>query len=150
MDLDRTCDIFLNVEADNEGKDNEDIEREVTDFILNNSYQNDDGQYVMVIPWLTRYKGCLNSNEKLAFKVLQNVKHKHHGGGNILECTDKVFKDHLESGITERVWDFDKYKKEHARYSFISHFPLVKDERQTSKVREVYMANLCKEEIRWK
>ena len=42
VDLDRTCDMFLNIELDNKGKDNEDIEREVTDFVLNNSYQHDD------------------------------------------------------------------------------------------------------------
>ena len=70
----------------------------------------------MAIPWLTRYKGCLNSNKKLAFKVLQSIKYKHHGRGNILEHTDEVFKEQLESGIIERVWDFDKYKKEHPHY----------------------------------
>ena len=89
----------------------------------------------------------MKSNEKLAYKVLQSVKHKHAGKDNVLERTDEVFKEQLESGMIERVCDFGSFKDKYKGYSFVSHFPLVKEDRQTTKVRVVYMANLAEKNL---
>ncbi len=56
---------------------------------------------------------------------------------------DEVFQKQLSVGIIEYIHDFEQYRREFPNFSFVSHFPLVKDDRQTTKVRIIYMANLA-------
>ena len=144
-ELGKTCDWILNVDSDNT-HEFADIEREVTDFIIQNSTRDINGRHIMAIPWLTRYKGLLGSNERLAFKVLQSVKKKHKGK-DVLQRLDEVFREQLNAGIIDRVEDFEKFKETFPGYSFLSHFPVVKDDRETTKVRVVYMANLSEKNV---
>ena len=143
-ELDKACDVILNVESGEDLKsETAEVEKEVTDFIFQNSYRDESGKHVMAIPWLSRYKGHMGSNERIAFNVLQSVKRKHFGKDNVLERTDEVFKTQIEAGIIEKIGDFNSFKERYPSYSFLSHFPLVKEERETTKVRIVYMANLA-------
>ncbi len=97
----------------------------------------------MAIPLLARYKTLLGSNEHLALMVLKSISKKYKNDVEILHRTDSVFQKQNELGIIELVPNFDEYKKEFPAYSFLSHFPLVKEDRTTTKIRVIYMANLA-------
>ncbi|XP_064107413.1 uncharacterized protein LOC135216209 [Macrobrachium nipponense] len=141
--LDHNCKIFINMEEENsiECVTNE-TEQEVTDFILCNISRDSERHYVVPIPWLTRYKDLLGSNEGLAFKVLCSLKKKYMNS-NVLKRVDEVFQSQIDLGIIEKVEDFEEYKRKFPKYFFISHSPVIKEERDTTKVRVIYMANLA-------
>lgn len=141
--LDRNCNIFVNYDNDcNIDETTKEAEREVTDFVLSNISQTDDGRFIMPIPWLSRYKDKLGSNEKLAFKVLESIKKKYKGS-DVLNRINEVFDSQVKAGIIEKVQDLNNYKLKFPNYSFISHSPVIKEDRDTTKVRVIYMANLA-------
>ncbi|XP_068225629.1 uncharacterized protein [Palaemon carinicauda] len=141
--LGHDCKIFINMEEEDsiECVTNE-TEQEVTDFILCNIYRDSEKFYVVPIPWLTRYKDLLGSNERLAFKVMCSLKKKYMNS-NVLKRIDEVFQSQIDLGIIEKVEDFEEYKRKFPKYFFISHSPVIKEERDTTKVRVIYMANLA-------
>ena len=140
--LDENCRIFINMENESPIEEvNMVTEQEVTDFIINNTTK-EDGQFVMPIPWFSRYKDLVGHNEKLAYKILMSVKNKYIKT-DVLSRIDEVFKSQIDSDIIERVTDFSDFKKRFPSYSFISHSPVIKEDRDTTKVRVIYMANLA-------
>ncbi len=143
-DLDDKCRQLLNMELSNK-RENEILstETEVTDFILQNSSIKEDGRILIAIPWLSRYKNKLTSNEHLAIQVLKSVKHKYRNDTETLLKTDQVFKSQLQSNIIESIHNMNEFKSKHPKYSFVSHFPLIKSDRKTTKIRVIYMANLA-------
>ncbi len=143
VDLNEKCNTVLNLNQSIEIDENKLSELEVTKFVMENSTENPSGRFTMAIPWQSRFKSALKSNERLARKVLSSVQKKYSNKVDILVRTDEVFKKQLASKMIERVSDLDQYKQIYPRYSFLSHFPLVKEDRQTTKIRVIYMANLA-------
>src|SRR5215469_13433913 len=143
-ELDKKCDFVLQLEKDFKTsiEEEKDMEKEVTNFVLQNTHKNREGRWEMAIPWLSRYKGLLGRNDQLSLSVLKSVKKKYKGT-DILNRVDKVIKDQQEIKIIERVDNWEDFKNGFPSYSFISHFPLIKENRITSKVRIVYMCNLA-------
>jgi hypothetical protein len=85
--------------------ENMELETEVTDFILNNSYLNNNNRFVMAIPWISRLKCKLGTNDKLAYSVLKSVCKKYNSNLNTLLDIDKVFQDQLNENIISRIYD---------------------------------------------
>ena len=138
--------MFINLENET-SVDNATIEseQEVTDFILENITKNDEGRDVVPIPWFSRYKSLLTSNEKLAYNVLLSVKRKFINT-DVLKRIDEVFQTQLENNIIDKIEDFSEFKSKFPSYSFISHSPVIKEDRDTTKVRIIYMANLAEKQ----
>ena len=144
--LDENCRIFINMENECPIEEiNIVTEQEVTDFILNNTSKNDEGHYIMPIPWFSRYKDLVGHNEKLAYKILMSVKNKYLKT-DVLSRIDEVFQSQIDSGIIEKINDFSDFKQRFPSYSFISHSPVIKEDRDTTKVRVIYMANLAEKQ----
>ena len=139
---------FMNVEVSHEldvGEEEVKTESELNSFIFDNSFRDHNGMHVMAIPWIARNKELLSKNENLALKVLYSVKKKQ-SQSDTLKRMDDVFKEQLKAGIIERIDDFESFKHKFPNYSFLSHFPVVKNDRETSKVRIVFMANLSEKQ----
>ncbi len=56
---------------------------------------------------------------------------------------DHSFKDQLELGVIERIPNFEDFLKENPNCSFLGHMPVFKLGSETTKVRVVYLSNLC-------
>ncbi len=143
VELDKKCKSMFDMDEGDDEDDKFVSESEVTRFILDNSRIDEEGRHEMAIPWLTRFKHKLGSNEKLAYRVLQSVLNKFTSKPEVLAATDEVFKIQVASGIIEEVPDITQFKKENPGFSFISHFPLLKPDRATTKVRVIYLCNLA-------
>ena len=141
-ELDSICDRFLSVDTINETDENLMTELELNEFIYDNSYKDSSGMHIMAIPWISRNKQCLSKNEYLALKVMENVVQKYKST-DILTRIDEVFKSQIDQGMIEKLDNFIEFKENNPDFSFLSHFPVVKEDRATSKVRVVYMANLA-------
>ncbi len=80
-------------------------------------------------------KSKLRSNENLANNVLRSVLKRYREDSTILQRVDEVFKKQIDSNMIEVISDLDNYRQIYPRCSFLSHFPLLKDDRLTTKVR---------------
>ncbi len=147
-ELNHKCDHILNLNQSIPIDEQLQSEKEVTKFVMDNSTQDPStGRFTMAIPWIGRFKNSLKSNEKLARQVLHSVHKKYSNDLNVLKSTDDVFKKQIEMNMIEIIHDLDQYKNIYPRCSFLSHFPLVKNDRLTSKVRVIYMANLAEKNV---
>ncbi len=62
-ELNQQCNQLLKLDATLPMDDEVSVsENEVTDFILGNSFRDEEGRHVIAIPWLSRYKTHLGSN----------------------------------------------------------------------------------------
>ena len=62
---------------------------------------------------------------------------------DIMKGIDDVFKSQADEGIIEVIDDMNEFKLKYPNYSFISHSPVVRESRETTKIRVIYMANLA-------
>ncbi len=141
--LDEKCNLVFNLEKADVLSDELLSEEEVTKFVLENSKLDETGRHEIAIPWLTRFKHRLQSNERLAFSVLKSVQKKYSNQLEVLIATDDLFRKQLSSEIIVPIHDINLYKNENPGYSFLSHFPLLKPDRTTTKTRVIYMCNLA-------
>ena len=129
---------ILGVEGESEENLHSEEDINVAEYILNTmSY---DGKRLKVsLPWKRGLAEKLGSNFMLSKKILQNYIKQ---GQCFLEKTDTVIREQISLGIIEKI-DFDKFKKHVFSYSFLPHMGILKEEKETTKLRIVYMANLC-------
>ncbi len=143
IELNRKYGELLNINQSTPEDEEIISQSEITNFILSESYQDSENRHIMAIPWISRFKNRLKSNEGLAKQVLKSILKKYSKQPDLLLKTDEVFKKQLGTNIIELVPNLDEYKQDYPNYSFLSHFPLFKDDRLTTKVRIIYMANLA-------
>ena len=62
--------------------------------------------------------------------------------GNILHEYDHIFSEYEENGITERV-PLDQVAKETGQVHYLPHRPVIRNDKQTTKIREAFDAS-CK------
>ncbi len=142
-ELNEKCNFLLNLDQSIPADEQFMSEGEVTEFVLKNTKRSETNRIITPIPWIARRKSMLQSNENLALSVLRSVQKKYRNDLDSLVRINDVFKKQIESGIIELVDCVSQYKLDYPKFSFLSHFPLIKDERQTTKVRVIYMANLA-------
>lgn len=142
-ELNEQCNRVLNVDQSFFVDEQVISESEVTQFVLDNSTVDESNRHELAIPWISRFKDSLGTNERLAHQVLKSVLKKYANNHDILERTDEVFRKQMDDGIVELISDLNEFKTLNKKYSFIAHFPLIKDERKTTKIRVIYMANLA-------
>lgn len=115
----------------------------LVNFTLNNTFQNEAGRLVMPLSWNGKVSHLLSDNMNLAKQVLNSNRKKLLKTENRIEMVDKVFKEQEQEGIIERIEDLPSFLNENPQCSFIAHMPIVKMERESTKVRNVFLSNLC-------
>ena len=101
-----------------------------------------DGHLVVPLLWNGSVSQYLSNNENLAKAVLRSNYKKLQKIPGQLQLVDQVIKEQLEAGIIERVPDLDLFKAEYPNYAFLSHMPVFKPDRNTTKCRIVFLSNL--------
>lgn len=142
-ELNETCNRLLHMDCVIQDENETFSEAEISNFMLDNSKVDESGRHEIAIPWLSRYKDKLNTNENLAHQVLKSIKKKYSKNSEILLKTDEIFKQQLSSNIIEQITNIEEYKALNKKHSFLPHFPLVRPERKSTKVRIIYLCNLA-------
>ena len=96
----------------------------------------------MPLPWNDECKERLGTNFNLSKKILNSNRKKLSKDGKLL-LYDQVLKEQEELGIVQRIENIDAYMKANPEYSFIPHMAIFKMNKETTKVRVVYLSNLC-------
>lgn len=131
----------LQYDSINEPGDTE-INNKIIDYVLSNTERTDEGRLIMPLPWHPGCKHLLGDNYNLSKKILFSNLTKLKKD-NLLTLYNKVFQEQEELGIIERINDIDGFIASHPEVSFLPHMGVVKMSRETTKVRAVFLANLC-------
>ena len=119
------------------------INEDLVDFTLNHTSRDDTGRLIMPILWDGRNNHLLSRNFNLSKKILQSNFNKSKNSPEKLRLIDEVFKDQIEQGIIEKIPDLESFLQDHPEASFLPHMAVLKPEKETTKVRVVYMSNLA-------
>ena len=119
------------------------IENEkVVNYVLDNCECNDEGRFVMPLPWNPSCKHLLGTNFILSKQILfSNLKQLNRD--NKLAMYNEVFREQESLGIIQRIEDVTGYINQHPDCSFLPHMGVYRMARETTKVRIVYLSNLC-------
>ena len=118
------------------------INKILVDFVLRNTKRNEEGRLVMPLLWHSEVSHLLGQNYDLAKSILNSNLRKLKNKPDFLHLMDEVFKTQEELGIIKRIEDFSQYKIEHPNHSFLPHMGVFRPNRETTKVRVVYLSNL--------
>ena len=110
--------------------------------VMENSYRKEDGRLVMPLPWNIQCKDKLGVNFNLSRKILEGNMKKLIKD-NKMDAYDAVFKEQEKLGIIERIEDVEGYMTKNPDCSFLPHTGVFKMDRETTKVRILYLSNLC-------
>ena len=145
--LDYECDQYLGRDISVYNDETVELHEQLVDYTLGTLHQSEDGRLVVPLLWNGKVSSHLAKNKRLAKLILNsNLKKLKKDGGESLVLVDRTIKDQLKEGIIEKVEDVDKYLAENPGYSFLPHMSIFKPERETTKVRIVFLSNLGEKE----
>lgn len=101
-----------------------------------------NGRLVMPLSWNDDVKHLLGQNYLLSRQILLSNLRKLNKDPDSLFKIDEVFNEQLKSGIIEKIPNLDVFLSEHPEACFLAHMPVFKHDRETTKVRVVYLSNL--------
>jgi len=99
-----------------------------------------DGKYTVRLPW-KEFHPPLPDNYSLCANRLQSLIERLRKNPEVLKEYDDVIKDQLSKGIIERVQYPDQNSDEIKNCHYLPHHPVIKKDRETTKVRVVYDAS---------
>ena len=143
--LEQQCDQILDYDHVKTAESNEQ-NKQIVDYILSNTERSDDGRLIMPLPWNPDCKHLLGDNYYLSRKILFSNLNKLKRN-SVLEMYNDVFREQERLGIIEKIEDVDLYRSNHPECNFLPHMGIVKMANETTKVRVVYLANLCEKSI---
>ena len=134
---------LLNYDDDsaNDDESNE-LNSLIVDEIMTNTYRNSDGRLVMPLPWNSKCKDNLGTNFNISKKILSSNLQKLKSKDQLLQY-DRVFREQEEMGIVQRIDDVDLYREQYKDCSFLPHMGIFRENKETTKLRIVYLSNLC-------
>ena len=139
--LERAVNDIMNY--DNLPVDDEiEVNKDIAEYILSNSDRDVDGRLRMPLPWNPSTKHLLSTNLSLSKKILMTNLKKLRNSQK-LASYDQVFREQEESGVIERVGDIDKFLATNPGSSILPHMGVYRTVSETTKVRVVYLSNLC-------
>ena len=140
--LEKTCSFHLNKESEEEELDYE-LNDKLVHYLLNNCSRNSEGRLIFPLLWNPQVKHLLAQNYFLSKKILESYIKKYKNDPVKLSMIHKNVVDLEEAGIIEKVHDLDNLMKDNPTISFLPHQCIFKMDKETSKVRMVFMANLA-------
>ena len=111
-------------------------ERKAEDLVKS-SYIKVDGHYQVAIPWKDG-RPDLPNNYKSALSRLENTERKLKCDSQLAEAYQRVISDYVQKGYVTKIEGQDI--KAQAKW-FLPHFPVVRVNKETSKVRPVFDAS---------
>ena len=90
--------------------------------------------YEVGIPWISDHID-LENNKSLALQRLESLERSLRPQQDVAERYNKVLESYEKKGYIKKLTDEDAFKR---RKSFLPHFPVVREDRATTKVRIVF------------
>ena len=139
--LEQYSDDLLNYDTCND-QESSAINEKLVNYILSNTERTPEGRLIMPLPWNPECKHLLGHNFNLSKKILRSNFNKLKKNDNIM-LYDQVFKEQEQLGIIERIEDVDHFIRDNPDCSFLPHMGIFRMKNETTKVRIVYLSNLC-------
>mgnify|MGYP000226994671 CR=1 FL=1 len=141
------CDSELLNRSMNYEKLNQNMEADVNDEIiqttLDNAKRSKTGRLIMPILWNHRTVHKLGSNYGLCKQILSSNLRKLHKDKNKLLMVDEVFREQIELGVIQKIENLDEFMRLNVNHSFLAHMPVIRMSHESTKVRCVYLSNIC-------
>ena len=122
------------------------INKKIVNHILCNTERTPEGRLIMPLPWNPECKHLLGQNYNLSKKILKSNFNKLKKNDHLM-LYDQVFKEQEQLGIIERIEDIDSFMDSNPDCSFLPHMGIFKLKNETTKVRIVYLSNLCEKDF---
>jgi len=139
--LERACVNNLKLDQSEEIETSTEENKNLMNWALNNCTRDADGRICLPLLWNARVKHLLGSNRKLAEAVLKSSMNKLNS--EQLQMIDDTFNKQANTGIVERIENLDQYLCDNPSFSFLSHMPIFRPDHESTKVRVVFLSNLC-------
>jgi hypothetical protein len=127
-------------------EDSVNLNTRLSDYVLKNTKQLDDGRLEMPIIWNSKVSHNLGTNYSLAVQILNSNYRKLHKNPEYLTMTDNVFREQESLEIIEKIPDLKQFQIENPSHSFLPHMSVIKPDEDTTKYRVVYLSNLCQKD----
>ena len=119
------------------------MNEKVVEYVLSNTERTNEGRLIMPLPWNPQSQHLLGTTTASVRKFSCQILKKKFQKDNHLSLYDDVFKEQEEAGVIERIQNVDAFVNAHPESSFLPHMGIFKMKNQTTKVRIVYLSNLC-------
>ena len=118
------------------------VNEKLVNYVLTTYERTEDGRLIMPLPWNPECSHLLGRNFNLSKQILfSNLKKLNKD--NKLSMYNDVFKEQERLGIIERIEDVNGYINNHPDCSFLPHMGVYRMSKETTKVRVVFLSNLC-------
>lgn len=141
--LNEDCSIFLNKDAEDNTDLCYEVNSKLVNYLIENTTRNEEGRLIMPLLWNDEVKHLLSNNFNLAKSILHSNLKKLLKNKPNLYLVDNNIKDLESAGMIEKVSDIYSYLEENPNSSFLPHMPIFKPNKETTKVRMVFLSNMC-------
>ena len=124
-------------------EENSEINTQLVQYCLDNTYSNEEGRFVMPLLWNSKFCHLLGTNFKLAKLILKSNLKRLKKNPIKLKLMDETIKEQEKMGIVARIDNLDQFLSENPSHSFLPHMGVFKMDRETTKCRVVFLSNLC-------
>ena len=139
------CSKFNNFDYDdgNYNDISKELDDELTEFVLDTTFQNANGHLVMNLLWNGKVSHLLGRNDNLSRSVLNSNLRRLQKNPERLRMYDEVIQTQVKNDIVEKIPDLPDFLKNNPNASFLPHMAVFKLDRETTKTRVVMLSNLC-------
>ena len=138
--LEEKCSNFTNYEKLD--STSFETDHELVNSTLEKFERNEEGRLIVPLIWNERSCHKIAKNYYLSKQILISTLKKLKKEDSHLKMVDDVFKDQLSKGIITEIDDLRTYIDD-PEVSFISHMPIFKMSRESTKCRVVNLSNIC-------
>lgn len=138
------CNKLLNYEEYSATSLTSDENLSMINKVLSTIERDEEGRLIVPILWNEKTSHALGDNFNLAKTILNSNYQKLLKSPKNLEMVDSVFHEQSDMNIIEKISDLPKFLKENKNScSFMPHMPVFRPDKQSTKCRVVYLANLA-------
>ena len=154
LDITNATDEMLNKHSktilssdDDKTEDTVEKNEELINYVLENTYINDEGRICMPLMW-NKMSHLLPKNLYLSQKILSSNLKKFGKNPEHLKLCDEAVKKQIDLGIIEKIDNYDQFSKNNPSHSFVGISFVIKPDKATTKARLIYLANLAEKNPR--
>ena len=140
--LTSSCNDVLQYEPKVHDEESTELDKKLTEMVLSNTTRAEDGRLIMPLTW-KQNASHLGRNSRLAMRVLKANENKLMKNEEKLKMIDEVIRYQKDNGIIELIENKEQFEKEVPNHSYLAHMAVFRMQKESSKVRLVYLSNLC-------
>ena len=141
--LNDRCSNVLNYDV-HESEEVNEINKKLVDFTLKSVSQDKSGRLKVPLMWNAKISHRLGQNFGLSKKILQANVGKLERSDKLL-AYDDVFREQEKMGVIDKIVHIDQFLEDHPESSFLPHMGVFKPDRDTTKIRVVFLSNLVEQ-----